>query len=144
MILHGKINQNNQIIFSENRSLLYESLNRISTKNRRIHVRLTYQGRKETSHLELDQSLHFLSLLCTRKRRFHSSKKKRISLWVAFSRRQFFAPLNRDDLQDLLSSSVSLSLSVAALKSHLCASYEPTPLFFCLYSTFVYTFMVAP
>lgn len=44
------------------------------------------------------------ALLCTRKKRFHSSKK-RISLWVAFSRRQFFAPLNRDDLQDLLSSS---------------------------------------
>lgn len=48
-------------------------------------------------------------------------------MWVAFSRRQFFAPLNRDDLHQYLLSS-SLSLSLAALKSHLCASYEPTPL----------------
>lgn len=78
------------------------------------------------------------ALLCTRKRRFHSSKK-RISLWVAFSRRQFFAPLNRDDLQDLLSSSVSRWRR----SNRIYARVTSRPLF-CLYSTFVYTFMVAP
>ena len=46
---------------------------------------------------------------------------------MAFSRRQFFAPLNRGTISTSISCPPP-SLSLAALKSHLCASYEPTPL----------------